>query len=397
MKKSKVILLSLILVLSFSSVAQVKRELDKEEVRDMIAVCNSFTFIDLYNSDSEILPTGYQKKYTSGVFGMDNRYQIYQKDNIAVINLRGSTAKKMSWLENIHSAMIPAKGIMNVSGEDFIYQFAEDTAAAVHSGYALGIAFLSQDLLYHINVLNKEGIYDLIITGHSQGGALANMLRAYLENLPDGKISKENRFKTYAFAAPKTGNKAFVEEYNSRFCVNNSSYNFVNTDDPIPTFPLSYNETNYLSNNLKTLLFNRESFSFKKMISEGFVLLLEENIASTVKKLTASASKQISKELGPITMPAYLTDINYSTIGNRIEIGPVEYPRILKDSTILQNDSLMTLYKRAEDGHFINQELYAKQSWTYQHKPYNYYISILKQYFPEEYIVRKKKYLPENL
>ena len=70
---------------------------------------------------------------------------------------------------------------------------------------------------------------------------------------------------------------------------------------------------------------------------------------------------------------------------------------MLKDSTILQNDSLMTVYKKGPDGHFINKELYAKESWTYQHKPYNYYVSILKMYYPEAYFSLKTKYLPENL
>ncbi|MEZ5108735.1 MAG: hypothetical protein R2829_07170 [Bacteroidia bacterium] len=29
---------------------------NKEEMRDMIAICNSFTFIDLYKSDEAIIP-----------------------------------------------------------------------------------------------------------------------------------------------------------------------------------------------------------------------------------------------------------------------------------------------------------------------------------------------------
>ena len=42
--------------------------LDKSEMRDMIALCNSFTFIDLYKSDKDIIPKDYRKVYTSGVF-----------------------------------------------------------------------------------------------------------------------------------------------------------------------------------------------------------------------------------------------------------------------------------------------------------------------------------------
>ena len=158
--------------------------LNKTEARDMIMICNSFTYLDLYEDDEDILPEGYEKRYTSGTFGMDNKYQVYVKGNIAVINFRGSTDKQLSWIQNFHASMIPAKGVIKVNGKKFEYCFAKDTAAAVHSGYALGIAFLEQELMVRIKSLNNEGIYNIILTGHSQGGALANMFRAYLENLP---------------------------------------------------------------------------------------------------------------------------------------------------------------------------------------------------------------------
>ncbi len=384
--------------LSFSPVlAQLNKGFDKDEARDMIALCNSFTFIDLYNDDQEILPSGYEKRYSSGVFGMDNKFQIYVKERVAVINFRGSTDKKISWLQNIHSAMIPATGVMEIAGETFHYHFADDTAAAVHSGYALGIAYLQNDILYHINVLNREGIYDIIITGHSQGGALANVMRAYLEHLPEHRLSRRNQFKTYAFAAPMVGNKAFVEEYNQRFCDNQTSFNIVIPYDPVPTFPLNYNENTSLADNLKTMLFDPGSFDFKKMMTDGLFNMFEESLGRTAKKLTHSATGQISKDLGHIVLPAYKDEFNYQYVGNRIELPPVEYPKFLRDSTILQNDSLMAVYKRGPDGHFLNQEVYKKEGWAYQHKPYNYYVSMLKKYFPREYALLDKKYLDENL
>lgn len=391
------IILLLALILSFHVFGQLENGFNKEEVRDMIQICNSFTFIDLYNSDAAILPKGYEKIYSSGVFGMDNKYQIYRKDGFAVINLRGSTDKKISWLENFYSAMIPAKGKIRIAGEDFDYCFARDTAAAVHSGYALGMAYLSKDLLYHINVLNNQGIYEIIITGHSQGGALANMLRAYLENLSNFEISKKNKFKTYAFAAPMVGNKVFIEEYNARYCENNSSFNIVIPSDPVPNMPLSYNEDDYMKDNLNTLFFDNDSYSPKRMMADIFFNAFEGTLNKTVRKMSSSVSNQISKELGPVEMPAYDQDINYYKIGNRIELSPVIYPKILKDSSILHNDSLMAIYKIGPDGHFPNKELYKKEPWAYQHKPYNYYVSILKIYFPYQYAALRRKYLPENL
>jgi hypothetical protein len=395
MKKTILILFSI--TISFCSHSQLSPGFEREEARDMIAICNSFPFIDIYNSDADILPGGYKKIYTSGVFGMDNKFQIYQKDNVAVINLRGSTDKKISWLENIYSAMIPANGLIKISGENIQYSFARNPNAAVHSGYALAIAYLSSDLIFHINNLNRSGVHHFVITGHSQGGALANMLCAYLANLSKNEISKDNTFKTYSFAAPMVGNRAFVDEYDSRFCESKMSINIVNPADPIPTFPLNYKDSNYLSDNLQSLLFDRESFSWKKMASDGAVLLFEEKLVGLTQFLSRSAAGEISKDLGPVVLPPFVKDINYQKLGNRMEISPVEYPKILKDSSILKNDSLMAIYKKGSDGHFVNQELYRKESWTYQHKPYNYYVSILRMYFPSEYSTLRRKYLIENL
>ncbi|MBN1599144.1 MAG: hypothetical protein JW894_12695 [Bacteroidales bacterium] len=383
-------------VISLQLFAQIKPGYDKKETMDMIAICNSFTFIDLYNSDAEILPEDYQKKYTSGVFGMDNKFQIYQKGSVAVINFRGSTAKKESWLENVYAAMIPARGTMKTAGDIFNYCFAQDTAAAVHSGFALAVAFLSNDIIFHINNLNREGIYDIILTGHSQGGSLANMMRACLENLSDNEISEKNRFKTYAFAAPMIGNDIFIDEYDRRFCDDQTSFTIINPEDPIPDFPLG-NAGSDFSDQLKILLEDPDNFDPKQMLYAGLFSLFEDNIMESVIKLGHSASDQISKEVGPVEMPEYVQDISYRRTGNLIKIEPVVYPKMLNDSSILQNDSLMAIYKIGDNGHFINDELYKKEPWGYQHKPYNYYVSMLRLYYPSQYAILEKKYLPENL
>jgi hypothetical protein len=383
-------------VLSAISFSQVRPGFDNREALDMIAICNSYTFLDIYNTDATIIPKDYKKVYTSGVFGMDNKFQLYQKDKLVVINLRGSTDKKISWLENIYSAMIPATGTINISGEDFNYCFAHDTSAAVHGGYALAMAYLHKDILYHISNLNRNGIYNFIITGHSQGGALANILRAYLENLSDSLLPSENKFKTIAFASPMVGNKAFAAEYNTRFTFNNTSFNIVNPADPIPKLPTSYNDSDYLSDNMQALFSSKEPFNFKKMASDGLFMLFEDGISNSVKKLSNSANRQISKELGPVTMPEYVDDFNYQKLKVQVEILPVDFPKMLKDSSILQNDSLMSIYTIGADGHFPNEELYIKEPWAYQHKPYNYYLSILKMYFPEQYALFKRRYLSEN-
>lgn len=394
MKKSA--LLSLILFfLSSSLLAQPEKEFNKEEARDMIALCNSFCFLELYGTDTTIVPKGYVKTYTSDVLGMDNIYQIYKKDKIAIINLRGSTSKKISWLENIYSAMIPAKGVIKFQNKKFKYTFAKNNNTAVHAGYALGVAFLHEDLLLHIKKLNKEGVFNFLVTGHSQGGALANMLLAYFENLPPSKLSSKNSFKCYSYAAPMIGNKAFTEEYNKSFCQTNMSFNIVNPADLVPTLPLNYKESNSFSQGLKSLLL--EDASIGEKFKDCIFLLFDKNLGSAVRKLSASVVKQISKEVGTVTMPPYVDDINYYKLGNRIEIFKSEYPKILKDSTILQKNSLLAVFPKPSNSNSENKELYKKEPMVYQHKTYNYYTSFLLKFLPEEYELLERKYLKENL
>lgn len=387
----------LLFVMAFHCHAQLQPGFDKTEARAALMMCNSFTFIDLYNTDEAILPLGYVKRYTSPVFGMDNMYQVYTKGDVAYINFRGSTDKQISWLENVTASMIPAKGLIEANDEKWNYTFAKDPKAAVHSGYALGIAFLRKDVLEQIGKLNKEGVFNIIITGHSQGGALANMLRAYLENLPANQLTKKNKFKTYAFAAPMVGNKEFAAEYNSHIASTGTSFNIVNAADPVPTFPVSYNDTSYIQSHLTTLITDRESFSVKKLLAEGSMILFDQKLDNVVNWMGGNTNRRIAKNVGPVIMPKYVEDINYHRLSKRMELPPVEYPKMLKDPNILKNDSLMAIYERDGEGNFTNPDLYKKQPMFFQHKPYNYYVTFLKVYFPEEHAVLKKKYLQENL
>ncbi|MDH5475513.1 MAG: hypothetical protein OEX22_07480 [Cyclobacteriaceae bacterium] len=393
----KTALLSFFYLIYSISFSQIDYVFMPQEAKEMIAICNSFTFLDLYGSDKEIIPKGYKKEYTSGIHGMDNKFQVYTKGKTGIINLRGSTDKMMSWMENIYSAMIPAQGSIKMQDSKFDYIFAKDTAAAVHAGYALGIAFLSESLVFQIKYLNAMGIYDFILTGHSQGGSLAIMLRAYLENLPKEVISPKNKFKNYVFAHPMVGNRVFAEEYVQRFSSNNSNFSIINSADPIPKLPVTYVEGNFFSAENISSFFDNGTIDKRSVLMSLFMQKYEPTVTSYVQSISKSLTNQITNELGKVDMPEYVEDINYKPIEPRNVITPFEYPKILKDSAILQNDSLMAIYKRGSNGYFLDKRLYKKPPTFFQHKPYNYYVAILKKYFPDEYASLPKKYLDENL
>ena len=379
----------LLINFSFSqvSLSDLKPGFDSQEALDMIQLCNSYTYIDLYGSDKEILPNGFKKKYTSPAVGLDNMFQVYQNGNIGIINFRGSTDKKESWLENMNSTIIPATGKIEFNGKTFNYSFANDTAAGVHTGYALGLAYLHENLISQIQKLNNTDIYNIIITGHSQGGSLALLTRAYFEHLTNKILSKKNEFKVYAFAHPMVGNIEFVNEYNTLFCATKMSYSLINPEDAVPNMPLSYNDSTFWKSQLTSFLSNNPEFDKNAMLKEGLTLLMQNKLQRSVDKFSASAMKQIENELGEVTLPETRKKINYAKIGNIIKLLPPEYPLELKDSSILENDAFLKENPRDKEGVFENKSVYKQTTISQNHKPYNYYTAILRAYFPKKYEV----------
>jgi hypothetical protein len=376
-----------------TSFAQLREGFDPDEAKAMIQMFNGYTFTDLYGSDEKILPKDYHKVYTSPVVGMDNKFQVYEKGHIGVICFRGSTDQISSWVENMYSAMIPAQGVIKVDKTEYPYCFAKDTGAAVHSGYALAVVLLSPLILEQVKKLNHKGIHNIIITGHSQGGSLANLVRAYLENLPKGKIAAHNIYKTYAFASPMCGNKAFADEYFTRYSENNMSYTIINPQDWVPYMPMHYQEDSkgMSKERLIDWVLGKESFDIRKIGMEFVIRKFEKNLKDYINSSNEFIEKTISKAYGTVKMPEYTRDINYFQTGNIRELKAFDYPQIKLDTATLTEKQLEKM-KPAEDGNY-----YKTEPYFYQHKPYNYYVGILKEYFSKDYKVLDMKYLPENL
>lgn len=376
-----------------TSFAQLREGFDPDEAKAMIQMFNGYTFTDLYGSDEKILPKDYHKVYTSPVVGMDNKFQVYEKGHVGVICFRGSTDQISSWVENMYSAMIPAQGVIKLDKTEHPYCFAKDTGAAVHSGYALAVVMLSPLILEQVKKLNHKGIHNIIITGHSQGGSLANLVRAYLENLPKSKLPGHNIYKTYAFASPMCGNKAFADEYFTRYCENNMSYTIINPSDWVPYMPMHYQEEGKVLSKERLIdwVFGKESLDIRKIGMEFVIRKFEKNLKDYVNASNRFIEKSISKVYGTVDMPDYVRDINFFQVGNIRELKPFDYPLIKLDPATLTEKELEKI-KPAEDGNY-----YKVEPNFYQHKPYNYYVGILKEYFSKDYKALEMKYLPENL
>jgi len=288
--------------------------------------------------------------------------------------------------------MIPAEGIIEVNGNKYSYKFANNNDAAVHSGYALAVVLLSPIIIEQINELNAKGINQIYITGHSQGGALAHMVRAYLGNLPEGKFSSMNLFKTYSFANPMCGNEEFSVEYNKQFGETNMSYSVINPADFITKLPMHFKRDKYLYGNL----FYKNWIDLIKYgdvpnLKDKILQVFEPALNGYINSSNYLIERLITTSYMSIDLPNYVPDINYFHVGTIRELEPFTYPKVTVDTTNMTKKETTKL-KRDKDSNYSN-----KEALLSQHKPYNYYVAILKEYFFEEYHNLEYKYLPSNI
>lgn len=390
--RSKYILFYLCITTISTSYSQLEPGFKADEAIDLIRLCNSQTFKDLYGSDDEIIPNDYELVYSSTPNVMDNMFQVYKQGKIGVIHFRGSTSHPNSWIENVYSAMIPAKGKMTIYEEEREYMFAETDSAGVHSGFVLGVTMMIDEVISQIELLNSKGVHDIIITGHSQGGALAILAHAYLENLQNDRINEGNTFKMYAFANPMVGNTEFVSEYNDRFVDKEMAYRIINPQDLVPSLPITYHDGTLVSaDDIVSWITGEKEFNYKELGVEFIMRKFKKGLTAYINKSNQLIDKVITKQTGEIKLPEYKNDIQYVTIGNVHKLDPFEYPEIVKDSVDISPDDFGN-FRKQENGKYIREE-----PSFYQHKPYNYYAAILKQYAHSKYDRLRKKYLEENL
>ncbi len=190
-------------------------------------------------------PNGYDLAYRSPVTGLDNRWDLWMgKDSVAVISIRGTVGTQSSWLENFYAGMIPANGkLFMEDGKTFDYKLAGDSAAYVHIGWTIGLAHIAPGVIEKINEEYKNGIRNIIIMGHSQGGAIADLLTSYLFYEKGKSIPADIVFKTYASGVPKPGNLNYAYDFD--FITRGGwAFRIVSTADWVPEVPISIQSLN---------------------------------------------------------------------------------------------------------------------------------------------------------
>lgn len=279
------------------------------------------------------LPKGFELKYRSGERGFDNQWDLFADENTAVISIRGSVGSLDSWMENFYAAMIPAEGKIQIGKESwFEYKLAESKLAKVHVGWTMGLGSIAEDVVSKINEYHAKGYRNFYVIGYSKGAAMAQLLRSYLQYLPEGKIPKDIQFKTFAFACPKTGNMEYNYDYTY---MNRGGWEFrlVNRADWVPRVPFTVQQVEDMPE-LNPFLEVKSMFKslkpFQRAIIKGLYNKLRRKIkraAKGLKDVFGDKVRFIMKKKRPfISEHEHIESFAYFPAGTTIVIKELPLP-----------------------------------------------------------------------
>jgi hypothetical protein len=220
----------------------------------------------------------------------------------------------------------------------------------------------------------ENGTTEFIIMGHSQGAALAFLLRSYLEYLPE-PLPYNVRIKTYGSAAPKPGNLYYAYDFD-KITANGWAFRVINPMDWVPEMPFSIQRVSDLNEvNPLNLLHNKTKVNTDKKSTKTPKIpwITKVYVKHTVKKLdrkTRRAQKAFTRTLGEKTYkllqkdfqelpkPDFSFSMNYSTCGT---------PIILQTT-----DNYFNSYLQKADKHIFT------------HHMYEAYLYLLMQNYPQK-------------
>lgn len=242
---------------------------------------------------------GYQFLYRSKSLGLDNVWDLWVRDDsTVVITLRGTTPDQKSLLANAYCAMMPTKGIIKLTKTtSFDYKIAEHEQAAVHGGFLAGFAYLANDARPKIDSLYHAGYRNYIISGHSQGGAIAFCFSSWLYYLGKDNIYPAIKVKTYTSAAPKMGNMYFVYNYDN-IMGHEWAFSVTNSSDPVPEMPFTTQQLLSDMNEPNPFVGLKKSLKSRPFIERVFLKSAVNNMRKKAEKSAKSYQKYLRKYSG---------------------------------------------------------------------------------------------------
>ena len=175
-------------------------------------------------SETKKIEVGYKDNDRTDIV-IGHRYVEYgaKKKEIIVVSVRGTNSTFEEWSSNFDV------GADNAAYEKLVGKFSEWKIKENHKGFDVTANRVKNAMNAYVKDAKKintsaEKVY--LITGHSRGAAIANVLAAYL-------IDEGKNVVAYTFATPETTTS--VNASDSKY---KSIFNVINEDDLIPRLPL---------------------------------------------------------------------------------------------------------------------------------------------------------------
>lgn len=327
----RVLLFTLLLIQATSSFGQLlKPYFDKSEYIETLKI-NQKAHIALNKwTENKAVPDpqDYDFVYRSPVVAFDNIWDlwVHKEKKIALISVQGSIQTEASFLANLYAAMVPAKGELELKKDfTFKYNLADNPNAAVHVGWLIAMAHLSETVLHKIDSCYKTGIKDFLVTGHSQGGGITFLLNSHLlQQQSAGILPADIRFKTYCSAGPKPGNLFYAYDY-ERKNAGGWAINVVNSADWVPDVPFSVQTVDDFTavnpfRNAKALI-KKQKFPKNLALKYAYNQLSKPSKKAQKnyeKFLGKMVSKAVTKQIPELKLPEYYQSNYYVRTGNTV-------------------------------------------------------------------------------
>jgi pimeloyl-ACP methyl ester carboxylesterase len=187
------------------------------------------------------------------------------------------------------------------------------------------MAFQAEGVLHKLDSCYRRGTRDVLIMGHSQGGAIAYLLTSHLRSLQaQGQLPADIRIKTYCSAAPKPGNLYYAYDY-ERATQGGWAVNVVNPADWVPETPLTVQTTSdfNITNPFVGVgaIIKKQPFSKRVVARYAFGQLAAPSRRAQrryQRYLGGYVGKAVKKSLPRYQAPAYYPSSNYVRVGPTI-------------------------------------------------------------------------------
>ena len=234
----------------------------------------------------------------------DSAWTLWKKKsdaNVYALVFRGTVfANHLSDLEDALVDTVAARyGLEFPKGNYLPLTFAVLPRAEVHSGFAYGLLSALFDGKYGALQAVKAKVpkgSTLLISGHSQGAALATLAHAFFyyaaQEKNFGVDELDLHLRSYFFAQPKPGNYQFSLDFNGITGSGANAFTFTNTIDPVPMVPETHSFLAQAAADIHgggaPLSLLRGFDAVAAVIRRGIAAFSEGKLAKAIKKLHES-------------------------------------------------------------------------------------------------------------